>query len=211
MRSQYAELLLAGRKDRVRRRVRAWKTLVRAAEAREAHSQSHGRAVSRYAGIIARRMRLAPGMIRQLCRAARLHDLGKIAVPEAILTKPGPLTPEEFAVVQRHPRQALEILGEDSLLSEEGPMILHHHERYDGGGYPAGLAGNRIPLGARILAVADAIEVMLSPRSYKPAFDMGHARAEILAGRGKQFDPQVSDAALACLDETSKPPKVLMF
>lgn len=132
--------------------------------------------------------------------AALLHDVGKIGVPDALLTKPGPLTDDEYAVVKRHPETALAILGHISFLASERPLILHHHERFDGDGYPDGLSGEQIPLGARVLAVADAIDAMFSPRCYKPAFDRRQVRGELMACAGKQFDPNVTEIALDWLD-----------
>lgn len=122
--------------------------------------------------------------------------MGKIGVPDAILTKPGPLTDEEFLVVQRHPRTAMDILGHLPGLRPALPLILHHHERFDGQGYPDGLAGEHIPFGARILAVADSMDAMLSRRSYKDAYSVDRVIDELRAGAGRQFDPIVARAGV---------------
>ncbi len=185
--------------------VESTRAMVAAVDARDPYTRSHSVSVAVHAVAIARRMGLSPAEVESLRKAALLHDVGKIGVPDAILTKPGPLTPEEFNTVKRHPEIAIEILGHLSVLADQLPAILHHHERFDGRGYPAGLKGEAIPLGARILAVADALDTMLSQRTYKPAYNVDQVRAELIAGSGRQFDPTVARAALALLDE--RPPK----
>jgi len=177
------------------------RALIAAVEAKDPYTRAHSVTVADYAETIARRMDLPPALVQKVHAAALLHDIGKIGVPDAILTKPGPLTGAEFEVVKRHPRTAFEILEHVSFLADERPMILHHHERYDGAGYPCALAGTEIPVGARVLAVADALDTMLSPRSYKPAFDVEHVRAEIAAGAGRQFDPHAAAVTLRWLEE----------
>ncbi len=175
--------------------------LVAAVEAKDPYTRAHSLTVAGYAETIARRMGLPVRMLENLRAAALLHDVGKIGVPDAILTKPGPLTNEEFNVIKRHPETALEILSHVSFLTDERPLILHHHERYDGKGYPTGLAGRFIPKGARILAVADALDTMFSARTYKQPYSIGQVRAELQAGAGRQFDPAVIDVALEWLAE----------
>ena len=175
--------------------------LVTAVEARDPSATAHSEMVATYAETIGRRMGLGESMIQSLRSAGLLHDVGKLAVPEAILTKPGPLTAEEFETIKRHPRTALDILGHLRFLTAEKPMILHHHEWYDGSGYPAGLAADRIPIGARILAVADALDTMFSRRTYKETFTLDRVRAELRAGAARQFDPAVIDTTLHWLDE----------
>ncbi|MGB2986086.1 MAG: diguanylate cyclase, partial [Phycisphaerae bacterium] len=181
--------------------VESTRALVAAVEAKDPFTQAHSLTVSTYAETIGKRMQLPVRMIETLRAAALLHDVGKIGVPDAILTKPGPLTTEEFDVIKRHPETALEILGHVSFLTDERPLILHHHERYDGTGYPTGLAGDRIPIGARILATADAVDTMFSPRSYKEPYAIDRVRAELTTGAGGQFDPTVTEVTLQWLDE----------
>ena len=176
------------------------RALVAAVEAKDPFTRAHSATVATHAEAMARRMKLKSSEIDTIRAAALLHDVGKIGVPDALLTKPGPLTDDEYAVVKRHPETALAILGHISFLASERPLILHHHERFDGDGYPDGLAGEQIPLGARVLAVADAIDAMFSPRSYKPAFDRQQVRSELMACAGKQFDPNVTEVALDWLD-----------
>jgi putative nucleotidyltransferase with HDIG domain len=181
--------------------VESTRAMVAAVDARDPYTRVHSVSVAAYAVAIARRMGLSAAAVESLHNAALLHDVGKIGVPDAILTKPGPLTAEEFNTVKRHPEIAIEILGHLSVLADQLPLILHHHERYDGRGYPAGLVGEKIPLGARILAVADALDTMLSQRTYKPAYNVDQVRAELIACSGRQFDPAIVQATLAILDE----------
>ena len=195
--SKRAKLPSAARRD-ARGYVAA---LVTAVEARDPSATAHSETVATYAEAIGRRMGLGKSMIQSLRSAGLLHDVGKLAVPEAILTKPGPLTAEEFETIKRHPRTALDILGHLRFLTAEKPMILHHHEWYDGSGYPSGLAADRIPIGARILAVADALDTMLSHRTYKKSFTLDRVRAELRAGAARQFDPAVIDTTLRWLNE----------
>lgn len=176
------------------------RALVAAVEAKDPFTRAHSATVATHAEAMAGRMKLKSSEIDTIRAAALLHDVGKIGVPDALLTKPGPLTDDEYAVVKRHPETALAILGHISFLASERPLILHHHERFDGDGYPDGLAGEQIPLGARVLAVADAIDAMFSPRCYKPAFDRQQVRGELMACAGKQFDPNVTEIALDWLD-----------
>ena len=176
--------------------------LVAAAEAKEPFAGEHSLTVARYAEEIGRRMELKRSTIGALRVAAMLHDIGKIGVPDSILAKPGPLSTEEYTVIKRHPRTALKILRHVSFLERELPIILHHHEWFNGTGYPDGLAGEQIPIGARVLAVADAIDAMRSRRAYKPAFDLSRVRAEIERGSAEQFDPAVATTAIAWLNES---------
>ena len=176
------------------------RALVAAIEARDPYTKDHSVIVSHYAEIIAKRMKLQGSLCRTIRAAALLHDVGKIGIPDAILTKPGPLTDDEFEIIKRHPQTGLDILEHVSFLAEERPLILHHHERFDGRGYPAGLKGEEIPIGARVLAVADAIDAMLSPRTYKPAFSTDRVLDELRKGAGSQFDPRVTEKALQWLE-----------
>ena len=181
--------------------VESTRAMVAAVDARDPYTRVHSVSVAAYAVAIGRRMGLSAAAVESLRKAALLHDVGKIGVPDAILTKPGPLTADEFNTVKRHPEIAIEILGHLSVLADQLPSILHHHERYDGRGYPAGLRGEGIPIGARILAVADALDTMFSQRTYKAAYNVDQVRAELIAGSGRQFDPAVIQATLALLDE----------
>ena len=181
--------------------VESTRALVAAVEAKDPHTRRHSLNVATLAEEIGRRMKLSARMLETLRAAALLHDIGKIGVPDAILTKQHTLDGREFDLVKRHPATALDILGHVSFLADERPLILHHHERYDGNGYPGGVVGNRIPIGARVLSVADSLDAMFSARSYKPPYPIDRVRAELQAGAGTQFDPNVAEAALRWLDE----------
>ncbi|HRX83493.1 MAG TPA: HD-GYP domain-containing protein [Phycisphaerae bacterium] len=177
------------------------RALVATVEARDVYTHQHSARVARLCRCIAQRLRLSAGQIECIVTAAMLHDIGKIGVPDAILNKPGPLTEDEFDFVKRHPAIGVEILGHTTYLQNELPLILHHHERADGSGYPGGLRGDEIPFGARILAVADALDTMVTRRSYKAPMAMKQVRRELVVGRGLQFDEAVADATLAWLDD----------
>lgn len=168
-------------------------TLARVVDGKDTYTHAHTHAVRYYALAIGREMDLSPGQLHTLGQAASLHDIGKIAVPDAILLKPARLTPEEFRLVQKHPVVGEEILAPLGFLTKALPLIRHHHERWDGKGYPDGLAADAIPLGARILIVADSFEAMTSRRPYRPKMKVDEALAEIERHKGTQFDPQVAD------------------
>ncbi len=149
----------------------------------------------------ARVLGLSPDEVHRVGLAALLHDVGKLAIPRAILLKPGPLTDEEWAVMYRHPEigsRMLLLAGED--WADLGAIIAAHHERWDGRGYPRGLAQDAIPLEARILFVVDAYDAMTSPRVYRQPLSQEAARAELQRCSGHQFDPQVVAAFLQILD-----------
>lgn len=143
--------------------------------------------------------------VERVRMAGLLHDIGKIGVPDAILNKPGALTDEEYTEMQRHPEIGARILGSD-VLDDVRHWVLAHHERPDGRGYPFGLAGDQVPLQARILAVADAYEAMTADRVYRKALGHEAARAELERCRGTQFDSAVVDAFLAVLDGSDAEP-----
>ncbi len=194
--------------DSVRRHLRpvnfeSMQALLAAVDAKDPYTRMHSLNVAVYAQAIGRKLRLPPQTLTTLQAAALLHDVGKIGVPDAILSKPAPLTADEFDAIRRHPQIALDILGPMRFLTAHRPMILYHHERYDGLGYPGGILGEHIPIGARIIAVADAVDTMLSPRTYKQAFCLDEVRAELIASAGRQFDPHVVGMTLEWLDETT--------
>jgi hypothetical protein len=174
-------------------RLDALDRLLRAAEYRDDNTPEHAERVGALAARLARAMALPDRVVRVLRRAAPLHDLGKIAIPDEILLKPGPLTPEEFAVVQTHPVLGARVLagGASDVFELAEQVVRSHHESWDGGGYPDGLAGDAIPVSARIVHVADVFDVLLHERPYKEAWTPGQAVAEIQAGAGTQFDPEV--------------------
>ena len=146
--------------------------------------------------------------IQLLYKSAPLHDIGKVAIPDHILLKPGRLTAEEWDIMQRHTefgrdaiQQAERELGEaDNFLRLAREIAYGHHEKWDGSGYPRGLAGDAIPLSARLMAVADVYDALISKRVYKPAFSHQRAITVIAEGRGSHFDPDIADACLAIAD-----------
>ena len=183
--------------DRVAR-FRAAASLARAVDSRDAYTGSHSDRVASLSAQIAERLGLSADEIELTRLAGSLHDLGKLAIPEEILRKPASLTDAERLVLERHPQigyRMLESLGVDPIAD----WVLHHHERWDGSGYPDGLAGDRIPLGARIIFVADAFDAMTSDRLYRPALSVDNAVAEMERCAGTQFDPDVVNAFLAAI------------
>jgi len=174
--------------------------LAAALEARDLYTADHARSIAELAVAVGRRLGLADGDVHDLRYGAIFHDIGKIAVPDAILTKPAPLDAEELEVVRRHPLVGEQILAPVPFLSGVRRIVRHDHERWDGAGYPDGLRGQEIPLGARIVLVVDAFQAMTSDRPYRRALDADTARAELLTGAGSQFDAQVVEALLAELD-----------
>lgn len=165
--------------------------MVQAVDLRAPYAMGHFQTVSRYAVLIAQEIGLPSPMVETMRKAGLLHDIGKFWIPEEILTKPGRLTPEEYVLVQQHAVIGANVLDGFPSLAEVAPMIRHHHERFDGKGYPSGLAGEAIPLGARILCVADTIEAMASDRPYKKGYPLPKILAILQEEVGAQFDPEV--------------------
>jgi two-component system response regulator RpfG len=170
--------------------------LARAIEFRDYGTGAHLVRMARFAGLIADGLGMADDDVRMLELAAPLHDLGKIGIPDAILLKPGRLSDEEFAIMRRHPHIGHEILRDSqSRFVQLGAIIaLRHHERWDGSGYPDGLRGEQIPLAARIVALADVFDALLSERTYKQAWSHDDAVAYVRKHRGTLFDPACVDA-----------------
>lgn len=172
----------------------ALSSLVKAVEVKDAYTHGHSVRTAELAVELGLQMALAPDRLRIIARGAYLHDLGKIAIPDKILNKPGALSPEERAVIETHPRLGYELASAAASLREVLPVILHHHERVDGMGYPCGLSGASVPLEARVVAVADVWDALTSDRAYRRGWDPARALAHIEAGRGTYFDPHVVDA-----------------
>ena len=162
-----------------------------ALDKKDAETEGHSKRVTAFTIAIARAMGLSKDQIAVIARGAFLHDIGKMAVPDAILRKPGKLTPDEILVMQEHCFHGYEILKKIPFLVEAAEIVYAHQERYDGTGYPRGLKGEQIPLGARMFSVADTLDAITSDRPYRPAQSLTAARAEIERWSGKQFDPQV--------------------
>jgi putative nucleotidyltransferase with HDIG domain len=166
-------------------------------DTRDEETEEHSQRVRRYTELIARHYGLGEDEIEDISRGALLHDIGKIGVPDAILLKPSRLTPEEHALMRNHPRIGYSMIADIPFLAKAAELVLHHHEAYDGSGYPSGLIGERIPLGARIFAVADTLDAMTSDRPYRKALSLDAAFAEIRRCREQQFDPAVVDTLLS--------------
>jgi len=177
----------------------AVESLAQALDARDHYTRGHSENVTRRAVAIARAMGLPTETLAKLRIAGLLHDIGKIGTPDNILNKQGRLTQEEWQLVRTHPSVGASILAKAPLLTEVIPIVLGHHEHFDGSGYPHRLVGEDIPLGARILAVADAYDAMTSHRPYRPAMSHEDALAELKANAGRQFDPKV----VAALEKAS--------
>jgi response regulator RpfG family c-di-GMP phosphodiesterase len=168
-----------------------------ALDTRDVGTEAHSRRVHGYALTVARVHGVPERDIRDLERGVLLHDIGKIGIPDAILLKPGPLTPEEWRVMRTHPEVGRRLIERIPFLKGAVPIVYHHHERWDGSGYPLGLAGEAIPLGARIFAVADALDAMTFDRPYSKAISLDAARQEIARCAGKHFDPDVARTFLS--------------
>ncbi len=174
--------------------------LTAAVDAKDSYTAHHSLSVTDHVIAVGRQLRLEQEDLELLERAALLHDIGKIGVPESVLLKPSKLTDEEFTIVKRHSASGSDIIGSIPFLQGLVPLVRHHHEHWDGSGYPDGLAGERIPRLARILAVADAFDAMVSNRPYRPAMSLTRARNELLRCRAMQFDPEAVDAFMSALD-----------
>lgn len=170
-----------------------------AVDARDHYTAQHSMHVADYACAIAYQMGLKDqlGLLEQ---AGLLHDIGKIGVPDQVLLKPARLNDEEYRLIKSHVSESAQIIGTVPFLAEVVPVVRHHHERWDGSGYPDRLAGESIPLPSRVLAVADAFDAMTTDRPYRLALSTEAARAQMLEGRGTQFDPGVVDALVSLLD-----------
>jgi HD-GYP domain-containing protein (c-di-GMP phosphodiesterase class II) len=160
---------------------------------RDPYTAEHSRRVAANVALIAAKMGVSREEIATMTLAARVHDLGKIALPDSILSKPGKLTPGELTLMKAHPQLGCDILDKFPQYRKGRKIVLAHHERIDGTGYPRGLSGDQIPLGARILAVADALDAMTSSRPYRPAFRLHQAMTELRLGRGTQWSAAVVD------------------
>ena len=162
-----------------------------ALDAKDAETEGHCQRVTAFTIAIARAMDVDKSLLRQIARGAFLHDIGKMGVPDQILRKPGPLTEQEREVMRKHCQIGFDVLERIPFLKEAAEIVLTHQECYDGSGYPRGLKGEQIPLGARIFAVADTLDAMISDRPYRKALPISAARAEIQLYSGRQFDPRV--------------------
>ena len=181
-------------------------TLAASVDARDHHARDHSRKVSQYATNIAAALGYSRERIERIHTAALLHDIGKVSIPDQLLTKSEPLVAEDWELIHAHPNLGVAILQHVDSLKDCLAAVQYHHERYDGTGYPAGLKGDNIPLDARILAVADSFDAMTSPRPYRSALSAKEAIEEIRRGAGTQFDSKVVHAFLSTIDTDKNSP-----
>ncbi len=193
----YSQKLFQEKETRLYRDVVA--SLVSAIEVMDSYTQGHAKRVAGYSRLIGAKLGLSGRDLEDIETAALLHDVGKLGVPTEILRKPSRLEPGEYDLVKRHPANAAKILGEIGGFERIVEYAYRHHERYDGLGYPDGLEGDVIPLGAQVIQVADAIDAMTSERSYRPAMTLERALEAVALGSGSQFHPLAARAALAAL------------
>ncbi len=169
-------------------------------EAKDSYTRGHSDRVSEYSVLIGRKVGLPEDQIKTLKVGGLFHDIGKIGIPDSILLKPGKLTDDEYSEIKNHPSIGAHILGSAEIFKDIIPIVKHHHEKFDGRGYPSGLKGEEIPYLARIAAIADTFDAMTSRRSYRDALDLQYVRDEIEKCKGTQFDPQLADTFLEILD-----------
>ncbi|HEY8745733.1 MAG TPA: diguanylate cyclase, partial [Chloroflexota bacterium] len=178
-----------------------WVTALAAAiDAKDHYTNGHSEQVAKLAAELARATGQTRDLVELVQFAGQMHDIGKIGVPESILHKPGPLTAEEWAIMRIHPNIGARILSPIATLQPAIPIVLHHHERWDGQGYPDGLAGEAIPLGARMVAICDAYDTMVTDRPYRRALCEEDALSRIRSSAGSQFDPQLVEAFVTISD-----------
>ncbi len=170
--------------------------LVAAVEARDPYTKHHSVRVASFARYIALELGLPERQVRVIHSASLLHDIGKIGIPDAILTKPAKLTPQETELIRQHPVIGFNIMEQARFFMAELPLIKHHHEWFSGIGYPDRIMGQDIPLGARVIHIADATEAMLARRSYKDPYGIDHTIRQIREGAGRQFDPMLTEVAI---------------
>jgi putative two-component system response regulator len=170
--------------------------LAQAVEAKDAYTEGHLRRLQHYGEQLAIACGLGTHQVRAVRHGGILHDIGKIGVDEAILRKPGPLTADEMAQMRRHPEIGAGIISQMRFAKDVAPIISGHHEYWDGSGYPHGLAGEEIPIGARIITIVDAYDAMTTDRPYRAALSDEEALQRLQAARGTQFDPQILDVFL---------------
>jgi len=178
-------------------------TLLTAASERDRDARRHGERVTKYAVAIGEKLVMAEDDLQNLRYAASLHDIGKIGISRRILNKLGRLTEEELNVMRRHASIAIRILERAEGLQGALPLIRYHHERFDGNGYPDGLAGEEIPLGARIIAAAETYDILTSDVPWRDALSSDAARKELERCSGTQFDPNIVKALLSVIEEHS--------
>jgi putative two-component system response regulator len=181
--------------------------LAQAVEAKDAYTEGHLRRLRSYGEQLAIAFGLSPSEVRAVRYGGILHDIGKIGVDEAIIRKPGPLTPEEAAQMRRHPEIGAQIISQMRFAPEVAPIINGHHEYWDGSGYPRGLKGEQIPIGARIITIVDAYDAMTTDRPYRAALSIEEAVRRLRAARGTQFDPELLEVFLELIADGAISPE----
>lgn len=169
--------------------------IIEVLESKDKYTSGHSTRVSDMSYYLAQKIGLMGAELEQVHIAAHLHDIGKVKVPSYILKKTGPLLLEEWELIKLHPEYGFRILNQSSFLQPYAKIVLHHHERWDGNGYPAGLKGKEIPLGSRIIAICDTVDAMTYNRPYRKAFSLEETLLEIKRNKGKQFDPEILEVA----------------
>jgi len=179
--------------------------MVKVLEERDAYTKGHSERVANYATMLAKAVGMKGKAIERIRLAGFLHDIGKIGIPDRILNKPSHLTSDEFEEIKSHPVRGVEIISNLSHLRDIVPWILHHHEAWDGSGYPKGLKMEEIPIEARILAVADVYDALTTKRAYRSAFSKEEAIKIMNEMKGEKLDPQLVDLLISLIDSTTKP------
>jgi HD-GYP domain-containing protein (c-di-GMP phosphodiesterase class II) len=179
-----------------------------AIEARDPYTRGHSARVTEFALAIARRLEPRAHVVQSIQVGGPLHDIGKVGIPERVLLKPGPLDETEFGLIREHPRSGAVLIDGIPAFRTALDCVLHHHERWDGDGYPHRLSGSGIPLAARILAVADAFDAMTSTRPYRRALGPREAAREVERCSGSQFDPEVASAFSAAFEADELEPEL---
>ena len=170
--------------------------MVLALDLREKETGYHSYRVTEFALTLAKKLELSESELSVIAKGSLLHDIGKIGVPDSILLKPDKLTDEEWSIMKKHPELGYELLKNIGFLEDSAQIVLHHHEHYDGTGYPVGLMGDQIPLGARIFTIVDSLDALTSVRVYKEAYSFEESIGRIAEASGKQFDPWIIEAFL---------------
>lgn len=180
------------------------KSIAHALDAKDQYTHGHSLRVTLYSLALAKELKLPDSLLEEIETTGLLHDIGKIAIPERILSKPGKLTDEEFEIIKKHPELGEHLINGIGKLKLISNWLKYHHERYDGKGYPEGLKGEEIPISSRIIAIADTYDAMTSTRSYRPALSHEEAMSEIKRCAGTQFDPKLAEIFMGISDEIAQ-------
>lgn len=174
--------------------------IIDALKSEDIYTKDHSKRVSKYSYLIGKNLGLSNSDLETLKLGGIFHDIGKVEIPDSILLKNGKLTDEEYTEMKKHPIIGKEILSNSELFEDILPIVMYHHERFDGNGYPYGLSNNNIPLLARIVSVADAFDAMISKRSYRNELNLNYVKNELKLNSGTQFDPIVTKTLLDILE-----------